>query len=82
MLYFHFYKLCDSTQGFLVQNYSLQELMGNGGMSNNHLRLGLVDHFGENHSGGIGILPPTTSSPTPQLMLQHFKATLVLLYVG
>ena len=36
---------------FLVQNYSLQELMGNGGMSNNHLRLGLVDHFGETHPG-------------------------------
>ena len=25
--------------------------MGNGGMSNNHLRLGLVDHFGETHPG-------------------------------
>jgi len=28
-----------------------QELMGNGGISNNHLRLGLVDHFGETHTG-------------------------------
>merc|ERR1719370_1605907 len=28
-----------------------QELMGNGGMPNNHLRLGLVDHFGETHPG-------------------------------
>ena len=26
--------------------------MGNGGISNNHLRLGLVDHFGETHTGG------------------------------
>ena len=30
---------------------TFQELMGNGGMSNNHLRLGLVDHFGETHPG-------------------------------
>ena len=47
----------------------MQELIGNGGMPNNHLRLGLVDHYGENNSGGYQQLPykdyPTCSQVMP-----------------